>query len=100
MIRDYKRGITPNPDITCNKLIKFPHLIKEANKLKADFIATGHYARIKKTKQGFQLLQGKDKTKDQSYFLYELNQSTLARTIFPIGSLKKEDVRKIAEKNN
>ena len=100
MIKDYERGITPNPDIACNKLIKFPHLIEEARKLKADFIATGHYARIKKTKKGFQLLQGKDKAKDQSYFLYELDQETLSKTIFPIGNLKKEQVRKIAEKQN
>ncbi len=100
MVRDYKRNLTPNPDIECNKMIKFPYLLKEAKKQKADFIATGHYARIKKTKKGFELLAGKDKTKDQSYFLCELNQNILSRTLFPIGNLTKEDVRKIAESNN
>ena len=99
MIKDYERGLTPNPDISCNKLIKFPVLLKEAKKLKADYIATGHYAQIKKTKSGYQLLQGFDKTKDQSYFLYELDQNTLAKTLFPIGTLTKKEVRKIAEKN-
>jgi len=100
MIRDYEKGLTPNPDITCNKLIKFPVLMKEAEKIKADFIATGHYAQIKKIKSGYQLLAGIDKSKDQSYFLYELTQKELSKLIFPIGNLKKEEVRKIAEKHN
>ena len=100
MISDYEKGLTPNPDIVCNKLIKFPYLIKEAEILKADYIATGHYSKIQKTKKGFNLLQAKDKTKDQSYFLYELNQKTLAKTLFPIGNLTKKEVRAIAEKNN
>ncbi len=99
MIRDYKAGLTPNPDISCNKLIKFPILMKYANKLGADYIATGHYAQIRKTKSGYQLLQAADKTKDQSYFLYELNQETLSKLIFPIGNLTKNEVRKIAEKH-
>jgi tRNA-specific 2-thiouridylase len=99
MINDYKKGLTPNPDISCNKLIKFPILLEYAKKLKADFIATGHYAQIKKTKKGFSLFQGIDKSKDQSYFLYELTQKELSRLIFPIGALTKEKVRKIAEKN-
>jgi len=100
MISDYRKGLTPNPDIVCNKLIKFPYLLREAEKLEADHIATGHYAQIKKTGQGYQLLAGKDKTKDQSYFLYELDQKTLAKTLFPVGNLTKEQVRKIAEKHN
>jgi len=101
MISDYKKGLTPNPDIVCNKLIKFPYLLKEAKKLGADYIATGHYAQIKKAKnENYQLLAGKDKTKDQSYFLYELDQKTLSKTLFPVGNLTKEQVRKIAEKNN
>ncbi len=99
MIKDYKAGLTPNPDIVCNKLIKFPYLLKEAEKLKADFIATGHYAKIQKTNRGYSLLQAKDKTKDQSYFLCDLNQEILAKTIFPVGNLTKEEVRKIAKKN-
>ncbi|HLF53549.1 MAG TPA: tRNA-specific 2-thiouridylase, partial [Candidatus Nanoarchaeia archaeon] len=100
MIKDYQKGLTPNPDIVCNKLIKFPYLLEEAKRLGADYIATGHYARIKKTKFGFQLLQGKDIAKDQSYFLYDLDQKTLSKTLFPIGNLKKEEVRKIAERHN
>ena len=100
MIKDYEKGLTPNPDITCNKLIKFPILLKEAEKLKADFIATGHYAQIKKIKKGYQLLAGKDKSKDQSYFLYELNQNQLSKLIFPVGNLIKEQVRKIAKRHN
>jgi len=101
MIGDYKKGLTPNPDIVCNKLIKFPYLLKEAKKMGADYIATGHYAQIKKEKDGnYQLLAGKDKTKDQSYFLYELTQNELSKLIFPIGGLTKKKVREIAEKNN
>jgi tRNA-specific 2-thiouridylase len=99
MIKGYKKGITPNPDIACNTIIKFPWLLKEAKKLGCDYIATGHYAKIKKTFKGYQLLQGKDKSKDQSYFLYELNQSILSKTLFPVGDLKKEQVRKIAKQH-
>lgn len=98
MIKDYKKGLTPNPDIVCNKLIKFPYLFKEAEKIGANFIATGHYARTRKTKKGYSLLRGLDKTKDQSYFLYELDQKTLSKTLFPVGSLTKEQVRKIAKR--
>jgi len=97
MIKGYKEGKTPNPDITCNTIIKFPWLIKEAKKLGCDCIATGHYARIKKTKSGYHLLAGKDKNKDQSYFLYELSQPILEKTLFPVGNLTKEEVRKIAK---
>jgi tRNA-specific 2-thiouridylase len=100
MIRAYSRGLTPNPDIVCNKLIKFPYLWKEALKLKADFIATGHYARIKKSPNSYQLLSASDKTKDQSYFLYELSQNDLSHTLFPIGTLTKAQVRKIAQKHH
>jgi tRNA-specific 2-thiouridylase len=100
MIQAYQKGLTPNPDITCNKLIKFPVLMKEAKKIKADYIVTGHYARIARKNEEYHLLQGTDKTKDQSYFLYELTQKELSKLIFPIGNLTKEEVRKIAEKNN
>ncbi len=100
IFKSYKNGLTPNPDILCNQTIKFPLLWKEAEKIKADYIATGHYARIKKTKQGYQLFAGKDKTKDQSYFLSKLEQSDLRHTLFPLGNLTKSEIRKIAEKNN
>tara|TARA_Y100000310_G_C20683361_1_gene817441 strand:- start:642 stop:1733 length:1092 start_codon:yes stop_codon:yes gene_type:complete len=99
MFRDYKKGLTPNPDVLCNKINKFPALFKKAKEIKADFIATGHYSRIKKTSKGLQLLRGKDKTKDQSYFLHELTQSDLKKIIFPLGSKKKAEVRQIAKRN-
>ncbi len=100
MFKSYKSGLTPNPDILCNKIIKFPALWKEARKLKADFIAMGHYSRIKRSKNGFSLFQGKDKTKDQSYFLCDLTQEDLSHTLFPLGSLKKSQVREIAKKHH
>jgi len=99
MFKSYKAGYTPNPDILCNKIIKFPLLWKAARKYKADYMATGHYARIKKTKSGFSLISGKDKTKDQSYFLSELNQEDLKHTLFPLGNYTKEQVRQIAKKH-
>jgi tRNA-specific 2-thiouridylase len=99
MVSDYKKGLTPNPDILCNNVGKFPGLLRKAKKIKADFIATGHYARIKKTKKGFSLLRGKDREKDQSYFLAGLPQKILQMTLFPIGNLTKKEVRKIAKRN-
>ncbi len=96
MFSSYKKNLTPNPDIACNTIIKFPWLIKEAKKHNCDFIATGHYARIKSTSSGYELLAGKDKKKDQSYFLYELDQPILEKLILPIGNLTKEQVRKKA----
>ena len=99
MFKAYSKNLTPNPDTLCNKIIKFPILWKKANELQIDFIATGHYARTKKTSKGFELLSGKDKTKDQSYFLYQLSQKDLSHTIFPLGSLTKSQVRSIAKKN-
>jgi len=99
MINDYKKGLTPNPDTLCNKVGKFPKMLALAKELNADHIATGHYARVKKTKSGFSLLRGKDKTKDQSYFLCKLNQKILSKTLFPLGNLTKSEVRKIAKKN-
>ncbi|MCH7568340.1 MAG: tRNA 2-thiouridine(34) synthase MnmA [Nanoarchaeota archaeon] len=100
MFKAYARSLTPNPDSLCNKIIKFPFLWTEAKKLGASYIATGHYAKIKKTKSSFSLLKAKDKTKDQSYFLYELTQKDLAHTLFPIGNYTKKEIRKIAYKNN
>ena len=100
MFLDYRRGITPNPDIDCNQKIKFPLLIKAAKKLGADFVVTGHYARIKKTKKKeYELLRAKDESKDQSYFLYRIKQSELKNLIFPIGDYTKSQVREIAKKN-
>ena len=126
----YRKGITPNPDIDCNQKLKFPLLWKAAKKLGADFIVTGHYARIKRVvnrkkinnKKGgminfnsgdvsanktfsrvggqeYELLRAKDESKDQSYFLYRLNQDDLKHSLFPIGNYTKKHVRKIAEKN-
>jgi len=97
MISKYKQGLTPNPDIQCNTIVKFPWLWKEAKKLNCDYIATGHHARIKKTKQGCQLLKGRDKNKDQSYFLSELTQHDLEHALFPVGNLTKDKVRQIAK---
>ena len=103
MFREYKEGRTPNPDILCNKEIKFDIFLSIAESLGADYIATGHYCRKKESKKGnkkiYKLIEGKDKTKDQSYFLCQLNQIQLSKVLFPIGDLKKTDVRKIAKEN-
>lgn len=99
MISDYSLGLTPNPDTLCNKIGKFPKMMKLASEIGAKYISTGHYARVSKGKKGFELLEGKDKMKDQSYFLCDLNQKTLSRLIFPIGNLTKKEVREIARKN-
>ena len=96
MYKDYKKGITPNPDIDCNQKVKFPLLIKTAKKLGAKYVVTGHYARINKKNE---LLRAKDETKDQSYFLCKTKQSELKHLIFPIGDYTKKQVREIAEKN-
>jgi tRNA-specific 2-thiouridylase len=100
MFKDYKKGITPNPDILCNEKIKFPLLWKVAKKYKADYIVTGHYARIKRSKNKYILLRGKDEMKDQSYFLYRLSQEDLSHSLFPIGDYTKLEIREIAKKNN
>ena len=90
----YKKGITPNPCVLCNKEIKFGLLLKKAFELGADYIATGHYAQIKNGK----LFRAKDKLKDQSYFLWQLSKEQLRHVLFPVGSYKKEQVKKLAEK--
>lgn len=96
-LKEYKAGRTPNPDILCNKEIKFKAFLDYAKHLGADQIATGHYARVKhETEQSF-MLTGLDKNKDQTYFLYTLQQHQLRPTLFPIGELEKPKVRKIAE---
>lgn len=102
-LNEFRSGRTPNPDVLCNKEIKFKAFLDYAqNHLDADLIATGHYVRKKfdDTDQKYQLLKGVDPDKDQSYFLYLLNQQQLAPSIFPIGDLEKSQVRKIAEQNN
>ena len=91
---ELKKGRTPNPDIMCNKYIKFDMFVKEAHKLNADFIATGHYARMKDG----ELLRGIDNNKDQTYFLSQVSKDQLKNVLFPVGDLEKKEVRKIAEK--
>lgn len=98
--QEYQAGRTPNPDILCNKLIKFDALLHYAEELGADKIATGHYARVSEDNDGFHLLKGKDPTKDQSYFLCQLNQSQLAKTLFPVGEMEKKAVRSYAVRHN
>lgn len=103
MFNEYQSGRTPNPDILCNREIKFDIFLKTALRLGADFVATGHYCRKGKfEKDGktiYQLLSGKDKNKDQSYFLCQLTQEQLSKALFPIGELTKPEVRKIAKEN-
>ncbi|MEQ5790525.1 tRNA 2-thiouridine(34) synthase MnmA [Muricauda sp. NFXS6] len=105
MFNEYERGRTPNPDVLCNREIKFDVFMKIALQLGADYVATGHYCR-KGTIQNedgtetYQLLAGRDPNKDQSYFLCQLSQEQLSKTLFPIGELLKPEVRKIAADNN
>ena len=100
MFVEYQKGRTPNPDILCNREIKFDIFLKAAIQLNADYVATGHYCRKEIIKQDgkdiFKLKAGFDKNKDQSYFLCQLNQEQLSKALFPIGHLKKSEVRKIA----
>ncbi len=96
-LAEYQAGRTPNPDILCNAEIKFKAFLDHANQLGADKIATGHYAQVHEIDNLFQLSKGEDGTKDQSYFLYRLNQEQLASTLFPIGHLYKREVRQIAK---
>ena len=102
MFREYEKGRTPNPDVLCNREIKFDVFMKIALDLGADYVATGHYCRkgtIKKDgKEIYQLLAGIDTNKDQSYFLCQLSQDQLAKALFPIGQLTKPEVREIATK--
>ncbi|MEM6800888.1 MAG: tRNA 2-thiouridine(34) synthase MnmA [Bacteroidota bacterium] len=101
MFAEYEAGRTPNPDVLCNREIKFDIFLDRALKLNADFVATGHYCRkssfMQEGEEIFQLLAGKDGNKDQSYFLCQLTQAQLSRALFPIGHLTKPEVRKIAE---
>jgi tRNA-uridine 2-sulfurtransferase len=116
-LQEYRAGRTPNPCIVCNKEIKFKFLFKELFKRKADYIATGHYARLRRefpisnfqfpnkskitnSKFLYKLLEAKDKTKDQSYFLYTLKQKQLSKILFPLGNYKKTEIIKLAERLN
>ena len=115
MIREYREGRTPNPDVMCNKEVKFGAFFRRAMALGADFVATGHYARIARTMRveskklkvksqiqntKYKLLKGVDVGKDQSYFLWTLGQEQLSKTFFPIGKYKKSQVRALAKKFN
>ena len=104
MFKEYENGRTPNPDVLCNREIKFDIFLDIALNLGADYIATGHYCQIdkinKNNKEIYRLLSGFDDNKDQSYFLCQLNQKQLAKAIFPIGHLTKSQVRDIAKKSN
>ena len=97
----YESGITPNPCVKCNKKIKFKELLRVVNDVGADFLATGHYVKKVKNKNGFyKLYCSKDIAKDQTYFLYNLKQKQLAKILFPLADYKKEDVKKDMKKNN
>jgi len=111
MIREYKEGKTPNPDVMCNKYVKFGGFFDWAMSQGADYVATGHYARVaqveseklkveSREKIKYQLLAGDDKNKDQTYFLWTLTQKQLSKTFFPIGDIEKPQVRRLAKKYN
>ena len=96
-LADYKKNITPNPCVVCNKEIKFGLFLKKAKALGAEFIATGHYARVKQEKNNLALIKARDKEKDQSYFLWKLNQNQLKHVLFPVGGYLKSEVKKMAK---
>ncbi|MBW7871777.1 MAG: tRNA 2-thiouridine(34) synthase MnmA [Flavobacteriia bacterium] len=104
MFAEYEKGRTPNPDVLCNREIKFDIFLKTAMNLGADYVATGHYARKEEIeidgKKVYRLLAGKDKNKDQSYFLCQLSQEQLSKSLFPIGDLEKSEVRRIAHEQD
>lgn len=97
-LEEYKKGRTPNPDILCNKYIKFDAFMKYANTLGFDYVATGHYAQVTHDKTCSKMLRGADNDKDQTYFLCQISRNALSHAIFPIGNMKKHEVREIAEK--
>ena len=98
-LAEYEAGRTPNPDVLCNREIKFGPFLEEAKKLGADYIATGHYCKISHREGVHRLLKAADKNKDQTYFLNQLSQAQLADVLFPLGDLQKPEVRKIAAEN-
>lgn len=98
-LAEYRAGRTPNPDVMCNKEIKFKAFLDYAMQLGADYVATGHYAQVKRDENGVvHMLRGNDNNKDQTYFLSQLSQEQLSKTMFPLGHLEKKEVRAIAEK--
>ena len=99
-LQEYQAGRTPNPDVLCNAEIKFKAFLDHALAMGANYIATGHYARLERSNSAVKLLRAMDGSKDQSYFLYRLNQTQLSKTLFPLGELRKTKVREIAHKNN
>lgn len=99
MIRGYRKGVTPNPDVLCNKEIKFGLFFKKALKEGADFVATGHYARVGQDKKDYYFLRkAVDADKDQTYFLWTLGQTQLSKTLFPVGEYRKSKVRQLAKR--
>jgi len=98
-VKAYKKNLTPNPFMICNQKIKFGKAFEFFLKQKYDFFVTGHYAKVKRQKNKYSLFEAKDKLKDQSYFLYHLNQKKLKKIIFPLGEIRKEKVIEIAKKN-
>jgi tRNA-specific 2-thiouridylase len=104
MFAEYEKGRTPNPDVLCNREIKFDVFMDIATSLGADYVATGHYCRKDSIEENsetiYRLLAGKDKNKDQSYFLCQVSQKQLAKTLFPVGELQKSEVRQIAKSQN
>lgn len=96
-LQEYKRGRTPNPDVLCNREIKFGPFLRFAEKLGADYIATGHYCRVERKDGLTYLLKSVDKNKDQTYFLNQLSQKQLAKVMFPVGDIEKPEVRRLAE---
>ena len=99
-LTEYEAGRTPNPDVLCNKEIKFKEFLLQAETLGADFIATGHYVARDTVEGRARLMKGADDNKDQSYFLYTLGQPALGKSLFPLGEMNKPDVRRIAEQNS
>lgn len=96
LVAEYAAGRTPNPCVPCNRLIRFGWLLERTRAEGAEFLATGHYARVLKDDEGYRLLRGRDRRKDQSYFLHALSQEQLAHVLFPLGELTKQEVRAIA----
>ena len=99
-VESYENGITPNPCIDCNRYMKFDKLLDRASVLSCDYVVTGHYARIEKQDGKYLLKKALDETKDQSYVLYSMTQKQLAHTLFPLGNLRKTQVRALAEQNH
>ncbi len=95
-VQTYQSGLTPNPCIDCNSKVKFRELRERAVAFGCDIVATGHYARIRRSERGYHLLRGKDREKDQSYFLYTCRQEELSKTLFPVGDYTKPEIREIA----